>query len=109
MQKAYKNKLFTLQHPRFGKKKNFVFQQIFLLIYDTQDFLKRNVHVISIHLNNHNVDYLKRNGWNGTKLEINIYSQNAFSRAEKHCISLSFSSKLLLSIQEAYKNKLLTL
>jgi hypothetical protein len=62
MQKAYKNKLLTLQDTRFDKKKNFVFQQIFPLKYDTQDFLKRNMHVISIHLNKHTVDYLKLNG-----------------------------------------------
>jgi hypothetical protein len=61
MQKHYKNKL-TLQHTRFDKKKNFVFQHTFLLKYDTLDFLKRNVHVISIYLNEHIVDYLKRNG-----------------------------------------------
>jgi hypothetical protein len=61
MKKAYKNKLLTLQDTRFDKKKNFVFQQIFPLKYDTQDFFKRNLHVISTHLNNHIVDYLKRN------------------------------------------------
>jgi hypothetical protein len=69
MQKAYKNKLFTLQHTPFDMKKNFVFQQIFLLKYDSEDFLKRNVHVISIQLNKHNVDYLKLYGWHGTKLK----------------------------------------
>jgi hypothetical protein len=62
MKKAYKNKLLALQDTRFEKKKNFVFRQIFLLKYDTQDFHKSNVHVISIHLNKHNVDYLKLNG-----------------------------------------------
>jgi hypothetical protein len=58
MQKAYKNKLLTLQTTRFDKKMNFVFQQIFLLKYDTQDFHTRNVHVISIHLYKHNFYYL---------------------------------------------------
>jgi hypothetical protein len=66
--KTYKNKLFTLQHTRFDKKKNFVFQLIFLLKYDTLEFLKRNVHVISNLLNNHNV-YINSNVRNGTKVK----------------------------------------
>jgi hypothetical protein len=48
MKKANKNKLLTLQHSRIDKKKNFVFQQIFHLKYDTQAFHQRNVLVISI-------------------------------------------------------------
>jgi hypothetical protein len=35
MKKAKKNKLLTLQHTRYDKKKNFVFQQIFHLILIT--------------------------------------------------------------------------
>jgi hypothetical protein len=58
MQKAYKNKLLTLQHTRLDKKKNFVFQQISQLKYDTQDFHKINMHVISIHLCKQNFYYL---------------------------------------------------
>jgi hypothetical protein len=65
--KAYKNKLLTLQHIRFDKKENFVFQQIFLWKYETKEFLERNVHVISNLLKNHNV-YIKSNIRNGTKV-----------------------------------------
>ena len=73
MQKAYKNELLALQHTRFDKKKNFVSLETKPLKYDTQAFHKKNMQMMSIHLNKHSIDHVKHNYWNGTKLDNNIY------------------------------------
>ena len=41
---------------------------------DTQAFHEKNVLMISIHFNQNNIDFVKHNDLNSTKLIINIYS-----------------------------------
>jgi hypothetical protein len=108
MQKGYKNELLTLQRRRFHMEKNFVFLHTCLKYY-TLSFLKWYEHVISIHFSKHNFDYVKHSVLNGTKLIDNVFQYNAFSWAEKHCIYLSFTTKLWTRMQKAYKIELLTL
>ena len=68
MQIAYKNKFVALQHTRFYKKFIFVFQHTYPPKFVNQAFHKRNLQMIPIHLNKHNIDYVKHNDLNGTKV-----------------------------------------
>ena len=57
------------------QEKKFRFSTYILLKYHTQACYKRDVQMVSIHLNNHNIEYVKHNVLNGTKLiDINIFS-----------------------------------
>jgi hypothetical protein len=79
MQKVCKNELLRSQHTRFHKKKNFVILRTLPLKHDIHTYHKRNMHLISIHLNNHNIQYVNYNIINGTKLiDIEILQETQF-------------------------------
>jgi hypothetical protein len=65
--------------------------------------------MILIHLIKHNFDYVNHYVWKGAVvIHINIAFRNAFSGAEKHCITLSFTSNIQVGKQKAYKIELFT-
>ena len=72
MTKTYKDELFAFQHTRSDKKKI-----RFSTYINTQTtysgFSKRNVQMISIHLNKHIIDPVEHNDLNGTNIKIYLH------------------------------------
>ena len=53
-----------------------------------QAFLKRNVEMISIHLNKLNIDYVKHNDVNGTKLKILTFTFKTYFHELRNTVYL---------------------
>jgi hypothetical protein len=76
LQRNYDSKCKTLTRMNFlrcnthdmTRRKNFVFLLVLPLIYDTLAFRRRNGHMLSIHLNKHNINYLKRKSVDSMKV-----------------------------------------
>ena len=65
--------------------------------------------MISIHLNKHNIDYVKHNDWIGTKLMIVTFTRKTHFHELWNTITLSFTTKLWFGIQKNFQNELLAL